>query len=249
MRIFPAAVLLGIICVLLMPAASAVILPEINDVQDTPDPQWSGLTVNITCNATEASGIKECWAIIEGETYNMTAGAGNLYYLNQTWHYIGTYNYYLRAESLPGMTNESSNGTFTIDYRAGDGDDDDGDDFGGGWPDTDGDIGGDGFTMSELEELFDSMCGTGWWLMFGGIILIILGILGIPVLGLTPIMVAVAGAATMAAGWIVGEYSPNIWPFLVGFFLILFTWARKGVPYYQYIRIIGVALVVISLLL
>lgn len=97
-----------------------LILPEIWNVQDYPDPQHVGDPVNISCFVMDNVGISTVKVHItypDTSTTNQTMNYSSLThiaYYNTTYLLLGTYTYFIWAEDLNVNTNTSSLHSFEI---------------------------------------------------------------------------------------------------------------------------------------
>jgi len=90
--------------------------PQISNIQDNPDPQYSGSYVNITCDVIDNIAVDEVHVNItypDASYHNFTMNEGSYYY-NQTYSMIGTYHYFIWATDASGNSKKSSTYTFEI---------------------------------------------------------------------------------------------------------------------------------------
>jgi len=99
--------------------------PEISGVQDNPDPQIIGGTVNITCTVTDNIQVDSVHVIIRYPSYhvyNYTMAkvlTTNNYYFNTHYPLIGTYYYYIWATDTSDNSVHTSLHTFIITEEPG----------------------------------------------------------------------------------------------------------------------------------
>lgn len=94
-------------------------VPELSNVDDTPDPQENGGFVNITVDIIDDVGVNEVWVNItypNGSQRNvsMNRGEGDEWYLNITYDDLGIYSYTAWANDTSGNRNYIGPGNFTI---------------------------------------------------------------------------------------------------------------------------------------
>jgi parallel beta-helix repeat protein len=96
------------------------ILPEISNIQDSPDPQHIGHPVNISCLVIDNVAISTVKVHItspDSSTTNQTMNyhpTTHVAYLNSTYSIEGTYEYFIWANDTSGNTNISSQYFFNI---------------------------------------------------------------------------------------------------------------------------------------
>jgi len=75
--------------------------PEITNVTADPDPQLLGNYVNITCDVTDNVDVNEVWINITypDSSYHNESMLGGSYYFNTTYPLLGTYYYFVWANS------------------------------------------------------------------------------------------------------------------------------------------------------
>jgi uncharacterized repeat protein (TIGR01451 family) len=99
--------------------------PQISGLQDNPDPQIIGGTVNITCTVTDNVQVDSVHVIIRYPSYhiyNYTMAqvmATNNYYFSTSYPQIGTYYYYIWATDTSGNTATTNIHTFIITQEPG----------------------------------------------------------------------------------------------------------------------------------
>ena len=90
--------------------------PEITNVSDFPDPQYTGKSVNITCKVTDNVAVNTVIVNItlpDTTAINMTMTPGSYYY-NNTYAQPGLYQYFIWANDTSGNYNKSAIYNFTI---------------------------------------------------------------------------------------------------------------------------------------
>ncbi len=94
--------------------------PEILNVQAVPSPQERHGSVNISATIRDLSGINLTWVNVEfpdTSTVNLTLsqGANDVYYLEQAYGQVGTYQLIVGATDVNGNANFSDSGFFIIE--------------------------------------------------------------------------------------------------------------------------------------
>jgi hypothetical protein len=96
-----------------------MILPEMGNLMDTPDPQLPGGNVNITVDVTDNTAVGQVWVNI---TYpdsswlnvSMNKGSGDEWYYNDTFPDLGIHSYTVWANDTSNNWNTTGPGTFAI---------------------------------------------------------------------------------------------------------------------------------------
>jgi hypothetical protein len=94
--------------------------PEILNVQAVPSPQERYGSVNISATIRDLSGISLTWVNVEfpdTSTVNLTLSqvANDVYYLEQAYGQVGTYQLIVGATDVNGTANFSDSGSFIIE--------------------------------------------------------------------------------------------------------------------------------------
>jgi hypothetical protein len=94
-------------------------LPEILNMLDTPDPQETGGSVNISCDVTDNVAVQEVWVNITlpGGGFNnvtMNQGAGSQLFFNSTYAVLGSYQYTVWTSDTSGNLNSSTGHDFIV---------------------------------------------------------------------------------------------------------------------------------------
>ncbi|UCG68475.1 MAG: hypothetical protein JSV09_11765, partial [Thermoplasmata archaeon] len=93
--------------------------PELQNVNDAPDPQENGDYVNITLDVTDDIAVDEVWINItypDSKWTNITIdkGPADQWYYNATYSDLGVHSYTIWANDTSNNWNSTSPGTFTI---------------------------------------------------------------------------------------------------------------------------------------
>jgi hypothetical protein len=93
--------------------------PQLSNLQDTPDPQENGLSVNITVDATDDFNLSSVWVNItrpDSSWMNVTMlnGSGDEWYLEDIFNDLGIYTYTVWANDTSDNWVSLGPGTFTI---------------------------------------------------------------------------------------------------------------------------------------
>lgn len=93
--------------------------PQLNNLQDSPDPQENGLSVNLTVDATDDFGLGFVWVNVthpDSSYTNLTMlnGSGNQWYLENIFNDLGIYTYSVWANDTSDNWVSLGPGTFTI---------------------------------------------------------------------------------------------------------------------------------------